>query len=83
MIGNVLKYMRKNNNMKQQQISEAIGVARNTVSQYETETIQPTFETIEKIANVCGYKIYFEKLIVQKNLKVRILNVKMFKSVRF
>ena len=63
--------------MRQQQISEAIGVVRNTVSQYETETIQHTFETIEKIANVCGYKIYLE------NLKVRILNVKMFKSVRF
>ena len=52
----------KNNNIRQQQISEAIGVARNTVSQYETEPIQPTFETIEKIANVCGYKIYFEKI---------------------
>ena len=48
--------------MRQQQISEAIGVARNTVSQYETETIQPTFETIEKIANECGYKIFFESI---------------------
>lgn len=35
-------------------------MARNTVSQYETETIQPTFEIIEKIANECGFKIYFE-----------------------
>ena len=48
MIGNVLRYMRRKNNFKQEQISKITGVARNTVSQYETETIQPTFETIEK-----------------------------------
>lgn len=60
MIGKVLKYMRKKRNFKQQQISEIVGVARNTISQYETETIQPTFDIIEKIANECGYKIYFE-----------------------
>ena len=51
--------MRKKNNFKQQQIGETVGVARNTISQYETETIQPTFDIIEKIANKCGYKIYF------------------------
>lgn len=55
MIGNVLKYVRKKRNFKQQQISEIVGVARNTISQYETETIQPTFDIIEKIANECGY----------------------------
>ena len=60
MIGNVLRYMRRKNNYKQSQIGKIAGVARNTVSQYETETIQPTFEIIEKIANKCGYKIYFE-----------------------
>ena len=60
MIGYVLRYIRKKNNLKQEEISKIVGVARNTVSQYETETIQPTFEIIEKIANECGYKIYFE-----------------------
>lgn len=60
MIGKVLKYMRKSKNINQKQISEVVGVARNTISQYETETIQPTFDVIEKIANTCGYQIYFE-----------------------
>ena len=60
MIGNVLRYMRRKNNFKQEQISKITGVARNTVSQYETETIQPTFETIETLLNKCGVKIYFE-----------------------
>ena len=62
MIGKVLKYIRKRNNIKQQQISDIVGVVRNTISQYETETIQPTFDVIEKIANECGYKIYFESI---------------------
>ena len=60
MIGNVLRYMRRKNKYKQGQISRIVGVARNTISQYETETIQPTFDMIEKIAHNCGYKIYFE-----------------------
>ena len=60
MIGNVLKYMRKRKKLNQKEISENVGVARNTISQYETETIQPTFDIIEKIAQICGYKIYFE-----------------------
>lgn len=60
MIGNVLKYMRKKRLYKQSEVSKIAGVARNTISQYETETIQPTFEIIEKIANECGYNIYFE-----------------------
>ena len=60
MIGNVLRYMRRKNNYKQSQISKITGVARNTVSQYETETIQPTFEMIERIAHECGYRVFFE-----------------------
>ncbi len=59
MIGKALKYMRVKKELKQEQISKIVDVARNTVSQYENETIQPTFETIEKIANNCDYKIYF------------------------
>ncbi|MDD3392159.1 MAG: hypothetical protein PHE54_01250 [Bacilli bacterium] len=41
-------------------ISKLVGYAKNTVSQYETETLNSDFYTIEKIANSCGYKTYFE-----------------------
>ena len=58
-VGKVLKTMRRKCNFSQEQISKKIGYARNTISQYETETIQPDFATIEKIANECGYEIYF------------------------
>lgn len=59
-LGKALKYMRKNKGYSQEAISKEVGFARNTISQYETETLQPDFYTIEKIANTCGYKIYFE-----------------------
>ena len=52
--------MRIKKGLKQEQIGKIIDIARNTISQYENEKIQPTFETIEKIANICDYKIYFE-----------------------
>lgn len=59
MIGKILKTMRKRANLSQEQISIVTGFARNTISQYETGTLQPDFKTIEKIANECGYNITF------------------------
>lgn len=60
MIGKILRTMRKKAKLSQDQISKLVGFARNTISQYETGTLQPDFETIEKIANECGYKIIFK-----------------------
>lgn len=59
MIGKALHYMRKQKKFNQEQVANNVGIARNTVSQYETEKIQPTFETIEKIANFCDFSIIF------------------------
>lgn len=59
MIGKILKTMRKSSKLSQEQISKLVGYARNTISQYETGTIEPDFKTIEKIANLCGYEILF------------------------
>ena len=59
MIGKILKTMRKSNKLSQEQVSKLVGYARNTISQYETGTIEPDFKTIEKIANLCGYEILF------------------------
>ncbi len=59
MIGKILRTMRKSNKLSQEQISNLVGYARNTISQYETGTIEPDFKTIEKIANQCGYEILF------------------------
>lgn len=59
MIGKILKTMRKSNNLSQEQIGKLTGYAKNTISQYEKEMRDPSFETIEKIVNECGYKIIF------------------------
>lgn len=60
--------MRKESNLSQEQIGKITGFARNTISQYETETLQPEFSTIEKIANECGYKIIFKNIYTGKEL---------------
>ena len=60
MIGKVIKYVRRKKNLSQEDLASLIKMNRTTLGNYETETRQPTFETIEKIANKCGYKIYFE-----------------------
>ena len=74
MIGKILKTMRKSSNFSQSDLAKRIGYARNTLSQYETETIQPDFETIEKIANLCGYEIIFQNnqtkdVLTSKNIE--------------
>ena len=74
MIGKILKTMRKSSNFSQSGLAEKIGYARNTLSQYETETIQPDFKTIEKIANLCGYEIIFQNkqtkdVLTSKNIE--------------
>ena len=53
--------MRKKQNLSQEDLGRLLKINRTTLGNYETETRQPTFETIEKIANKCGYKIFFEK----------------------
>ncbi len=60
MIGDFLKYMRKKRELSQQKLGEQIGISRTTLANYEQNTREPTFDTIELIANYLGYKIYFE-----------------------
>ena len=59
MIGKAIKYMRKKRNFKQDFLATKLNIRSNTLSQYETESRQPTFSNIEKIAKECGFEIYF------------------------
>ena len=73
MIGKILKTMRKINGLKQSDISKITNIPQNTLSQYENEKIQPTFEIIEKVANVCGYEVMFKNktdnsILTSKNI---------------
>lgn len=76
MIGKILKTMRKKSNLSQEQIGKITGFARNTISQYETETLQPEFSTIETIANECGYEIQFVNTATKEVLTSKNINRK-------
>lgn len=59
MIGKALKYMRKKANLKQDTLSKSINTSQQNLSRYENEQRIVSFDTIEQLANICGYEIYF------------------------
>lgn len=59
MIGKILTYMRKKSKLSQDELAKITTFAPTTISGWETNYRQPTFENIEKIANICGYDIEF------------------------
>lgn len=69
MIGKALKYMRIKKGLNQTQLAKILNIAQTTLSGYETKYSNPTFETIEQIANNCGYKIYFDNGIEKFQIK--------------
>ena len=76
MVGSILKTKRRKNNLSQEQIGKLVGYAKNTISQYETESRQPDFATIEKIANECGYEILFYNKKLDETLTTQNINRK-------
>lgn len=70
MIGKALKYMRKNQNLKQDVLAKTIGISQQNLSRYENEQRIISFDTIEKIAETCGYEIYFIHSKTKEKFKV-------------
>lgn len=60
MIGKAIKVMRNENNMKQTDLIKMLNIGQSTLSDYENEKISIDFETLEKIAKLCDYTIYFK-----------------------
>ena len=60
MIGKILRTMRHYAKLKQTDITKMTGIPQSTISQYENETRQPTFEIINKIAETCNFEISFK-----------------------
>ncbi len=60
MIGKAIKVMRNENNMKQTDLIKMLNIGQSTLSDYENEKISIDFETLEKIAKLCNYTIYFK-----------------------
>ena len=73
MISDILKYLRKSKKLKRSVVASIANIAVSTISGYETNYSQPTFEMIEKIADICGYDIIFrdrktEDEVTSKNI---------------
>lgn len=69
MIGKILKNIRQVKGLTQQQLSEITNIPQNTLSQYETGKIEPTYDIISTIANKCGFKVQFVngKIVLDNN----------------
>ena len=51
---NRLKELRKENNFKQTDLAEKIGVTRQVVSNYELGTVKPSLDKAKKLADIFG-----------------------------
>ncbi len=57
MIGMILKNMRLSSGFSQKELGQTLSLADTTISSYERENSLADFDTIIKIANVCGYEL--------------------------
>ena len=76
MIRKILKYMRNDKNYKQEEIASILSIKSNTLSQYENNNRQATFETIEKIAQYCDYEIIFRNKKTKEEINISNINRK-------
>lgn len=77
MIGKILKYIRNEKGISQKELAKILNIAQTTLSGYETNYSNPTYEIIEKIAKICDYEIIFKnkknnKEITSKNIERKI-----------
>ena len=76
MIGKMLKLMRKTKGFNQKQLAKLLNIAQTTLSGYETKYSNPTFETIEKIADKCNFEIIFKNKETKQEFKLKDLERK-------
>ena len=60
MIGMIIRNMRLSAGYSQKELGRKLNLADTTISSYERENSQADFDTILKIANICGYKLFFK-----------------------
>ncbi|MFZ3423504.1 helix-turn-helix domain-containing protein [Vibrio harveyi] len=57
MIGEQIKSLRESRNLKQEDVANAINIAKSTYIKYEKGTQSPQLETVEKIAKLYGVAV--------------------------
>ena len=66
MFGDRLRKLRKNTNLTQEELGKMLGVAKNTISYWESGDSQPSVETIIEIADI--FKVSTDYLFGIENL---------------
>lgn len=56
---NIIKRLRKDNKMTQQQLADRLKIGKTTVSNYETGYSNPDIDTIKNIANIFGVSVNY------------------------
>jgi len=75
MIGKIIKTMRRESGLTQQTLADKAFIGRTTLSDYERMKTDVNFETIEKIADICGFEVVFrsksdkEHILTSDNIK--------------
>lgn len=76
MVGKMLKFMRKTKGLNQNQLAKLLNIAQTTLSGYETKYSNPTFDTIEEIANNCNFEIIFKNKLTKEEYTIKDLERK-------
>ncbi len=64
LVGDKIASLRKQNNLSQDHLADALGVARNTVSRWESGSVIPSVETLKKL---CEYFNIGMEALIDKN----------------
>ena len=59
MIGMILRNVRKIRGLTQRNVGNELKLADNTISNYEIEYSNPTFDTVYKFMDICNFDIQF------------------------
>lgn len=77
MIGKIIRTMRRENILTQEELSKITYIGRSTLSDYERKKTDINFENIEKIADACNYNVVFvnkkdnSKVLSSKNINCK------------
>ena len=59
MVDKIIRYMRLQGGYSQTEIAELLELKQNSISDYERNVSQPSYETVAQIAKICDYEIVF------------------------
>lgn len=69
---NVLKLLRNEKNMSQQELADALGISKSSINMYERGERQPNFEVLETIADF--FNVDIDYLLGRTNKTTKIIN---------